>query len=371
MIRVAHVRDTYLRGTETFIYDIYKRHKGVEAVFLCERKRGADAFPADNVRSIEDRGSVYAGIQQFMRRCTHGFPCFTNEARHFGAQLIHAHFAPCGYFCLPTKRRLGIPLVTSFYGQDVFEFTAASRWRRRYRRLFDEGELFLALSGDMTSDLLGLGCPTEKIRVYRLGIDLTDFAPVDRPDRDPLTVLTIARLVEKKGIEYLIRAHARLRARKRPVRLRIVGDGPLEAELKTLAEGLGFADSVDFPGRVPFSELPRELAEADVFCLPSVTDRFGGKDEISMVIKEAMGTAMPFVATYHAGIPEVVTDDVNGLLVPERNDDALAEALDRLVQDAGLRRRLGLAGRELVERTWEIHRQVAVLESIYRDFVGA
>ncbi|MCL4235204.1 MAG: glycosyltransferase, partial [Deltaproteobacteria bacterium] len=96
----------------------------------------------------------------------------------------------------------------------------------------------------------------------------------------------------------------------------------------------------------------------------------GGKDEISMVLKEAMGTALPVVATFHAGIPEVIDDGVNGLLVPERDDVALAAALERLVVDPPLRARIGAEGRRLVERVWEIGRQVEMLETIYHELAG-
>lgn len=369
-LRVAHVRDTYLRATETFIYDIVSRHRAVEPLFLCERVRGAEQFGGVAPRAIEAQGAVTRAANAIARRATHAFPFYTDECRRFGARLIHAHFAPSGYFALSTRRALGIGLVTSFYGQDVFEVPATPRWRRRYAQLFAEGDLFLALSEDMKKDLVAIGCPASKIRIYRLGIDLHDFSPIDRPARETVTILTIARLVEKKGIDVLIRAHARLVTKGLPVRLRIVGDGPLRDSLVALARELGVADRVDFAGRVPFAELPAEFAAADVFSLPSVTDRFGGKDEISMVLKEAMGTALPFVATFHAGIPEVIDDGVNGLLVPERDDARLAAALERLAVDAQLRARIGAEGRRLVERVWEIGRQVEVLEAIYHELAG-
>lgn len=369
-LRVAHVRDTYLRATETFIYDIVTRHRTVEPMFLCERVRGAGQFPGVSPRAIEAQGAVTRALNAVSRRARHAFPFYTDECRRFGARLIHAHFAPSGYFALATRRALGIPLVTSFYGQDVFEVPATPRWRGRYARLFAEGDLFLALSEDMKADLVSIGCPAGKIRIYRLGIDLGDFSPVDRPAREPVTILTIARLVEKKGIDVLIRAHARLVAKGLPVRLRIVGDGPLMDSLVALARELGVSDRVDFAGRVPFAKLPAEFAAADIFSLPSVTDRYGGKDEISMVLKEAMGTALPFVATFHAGIPEVIDDGVNGLLVPERDDARLAGALERLAVDPPLRARIGGEGRRLVERVWEIGRQVEVLEAIYHELSG-
>jgi colanic acid/amylovoran biosynthesis glycosyltransferase len=370
MLRVAHIRDTYLRQTETFIYDIYTRHSTCEGYFFCERLANREQFPAKNIYSIENGGRLASGAQSLIRRLTGHIPFYTARCREHGIGLIHAHFAPSGYYTLATKKELGIPLIVSFYGQDVFEIPSEQKWKVRYLRLFNEADLILSLSKDMTADLLQMGCPEKKIKIYRLGIDLTDFSPVDRPERELVTILTIARLVEKKGIEYLIRAAAELVGADLPVRLKIIGDGPLMESLTALARELSLGDRVDFAGRVPFARLPEELAQADIFCLPSVTDRFGGKDEISMVLKEAMGTAMPIVATYHAGIPEVISDGVNGLLVPERDAPALTAALKRLAEDPGMRAGIGKEGRKLVEEVWEIGRQVRLIESIYHETAG-
>ncbi|MCZ7585559.1 MAG: glycosyltransferase [Deltaproteobacteria bacterium] len=199
MIRVAHVRDTFLRGTETFIYDIVTRHRTADAHIFCERRDHADQFPAKNIRCIADSGALFAAAQELARKTVGYFPIYTHWARDCRADLLHAHFGPTGYFLLETKKKLGIPLVTSFYGQDVFEVPAKPKWKRRYERLFKEGDLFLALSTDMTKDLVAAGCPASKIKIYRLGIDLTDFAPTARPQRTPVKILSVARMVEKKG----------------------------------------------------------------------------------------------------------------------------------------------------------------------------
>ena len=371
MLHVAHIRDTYLRQTETFIYDIYKRHKGVRPFFFCEKTANLDQFPAENIVAIEDSGKVSAMKEDVTRRLVGGFPFYAKRAKKLGIELIHAHFGQTGYYALHAKREMNIPLITSFYGQDVFEVPATDKWKKRYEKLFSEGDLFLALSEDMKEDLVKRGCPEEKIRIYRLGIDLSDFNIFERPNRNRPVILTVARMVEKKGLEFLIKATTRLVIQQQlPVRLKIIGDGPLRPQLQSLASSLPGGEAVSFAGRMPFSKLPEEMRQADVFCLPSVTDRYGGKDEISMVLKEAMGTALPIVATIHAGIPEVIEDKVNGLLVPERDVDSLTEALKTLLADKALRKDIGMGGRRLVEKVWDINRQVDLLESIYHEVHG-
>ncbi len=371
MLHVAHIRDTYLRQTETFIYDIYKRHQSVQGFFFCERTDHLDQFPADNILAISKQGKFRAFQEDLVRRLTGAFPFYGEAAKTQGINVIHAHFGQTGYYALRARHALGIPLITSFYGQDVFEIPSTPKWKKRYDKLFAEGDCFLALSEDMKKDLLAQGCPEQKIKIYRLGIDLADFNFFERPNRNRPLILSIARLVEKKGIEYLIRSVSRLVIQEQlPVRLKIIGDGPLRHELKSLASSLPGGEAVTFAGRMPFSKLPEEMRQADVFCLPSVTDRFGGKDEISMVLKEAMGTGLPFVATCHAGIPELIENNVSALLVPERDVDQLTQALASLCRDRDLRIRLGMAGRKLVERQWEINRQVEKLESIYHELAG-
>ncbi|MBZ0272888.1 glycosyltransferase [bacterium] len=365
MIRVAHLRDTFLRRTETFIYDIYTRHKTVEAVFLCERTANESNFPTANVYSLGNEPSWRRRLNDLQRGILGEIPFYTGSARSLRATLLHAHFGQTGYYALATKRKLGIPLITSIYGHDVFEVPSVPKWKNRYAAMFAGTDLVLALSEDMRRDLVRLGCPEEKIEIYRLGINLRDFRVTARPERPP-RILTVARFVEKKGLEFLIRAVGILNVRGKTVPLRIIGEGPLRGRLEALVAELGLGDQVEFAGVLPFDRLPGEMENADIFCLPSVTDQFGGKDEISMVLKEAMATAMPIVTTIHAGIPEVITDGQTGLLVPERDTHALATALGRLVADAELRRRLGLLGRRLVEKTWDIDRQIERLEDIYR-----
>jgi colanic acid/amylovoran/stewartan biosynthesis glycosyltransferase WcaL/AmsK/CpsK len=363
MLRVLHVRDTFLRQTETFIYDLYRRMSSVDAHFACERTKNLDQFPAENIHSINDTGATERIYNEATRRLEHRFPFYDELAASLKPHVIHAHFGPTGFFCLESAKASDAKLVTSFYGQDVFEVPAKARWKRRYKTLFERGDLFLALSEDMRGDLIELGCPEEKIEIYRLGIDLEQFEFTARPKRKTFTVLTIARLVEKKGIEYLIKAVAEMDEPN--VFLSIVGDGPLREELEKLAGESGAADRIDFLGTRPFSELAGLIEAADVFCLPSVTDRFGGKDEISMVLKEAMASGLPIVATIHAGIPEVITEGQEGFLLPEKEVQSLAKAFSTLAADRDLRIRMGRAGRELVERVWDIDKQTDRLREIY------
>jgi colanic acid/amylovoran biosynthesis glycosyltransferase len=207
------------------------------------------------------------------------------------------------------------------------------RWgglsRHLLRGLFRDGDLMLVLSEDMGRDLVELGCPKAKVKVQHLGIDVSSFAfrsPRAAATGEPAKFVAVGRMVEKKGFVPLIEAFARAH-REQPMRLTIAGDGPQRAQIDELVDRHGLADAVELLGPRPHAEISRVMAAADLFVLPSVTAAEGDKEGTPTVLMEAMATGLPVVSTHHAGIPEVVHDGEHGLLVPERDIDALARAL--------------------------------------------
>jgi colanic acid/amylovoran biosynthesis glycosyltransferase len=266
--------------------------------------------------------------------------------------VLHAHFGPVGAM-VEELRGAGVvaaPLVTTFYGYDVSRTPASA-----YRRLFSRGDAFLVLGESMRRRLLAMGAPPERVHVHPLGVDLSRFTPSGEPARDGATLelLSIARLVPKKGIEYALRAVAVV-ARARPnVRYTIVGDGPLRGELESLARELDLGSAVRFTGWLTEPEVLAVARGTDLLLAPSVTSTDGDAEGTPLAIVEAAAMGLPVVASRHAGIPDVVNDGESAILVEERDVDALAAAIDMLA-DPALRRRMGDAGRALVERRHDI-----------------
>jgi len=286
--------------------------------------------------------------------------------------VIHCHFGPNGVAGCALRDLLALPakLVTSFYGYDV----SHRRWRRRdgrYRRLFRKGDLFIAISDDMRARLADLGCPADRIALLPLGIDLRRFEVPQRGsgDGDRTVVATVARLIEKKGLEYSIRAIAKLRDRNRQVLYKIIGDGPLRPQLQDLIEELGVGDAVQLLGWADPAGVRELLEQADIFVLPSVTAADGDQEGTPTVLLEAQAMGLPVVSTLHAGIPEIVDDGRSGYLVRERDAEALAERLADLIGDRELRAELGRAGRANVEARHDARALAAQLEEIYRRLV--
>ncbi|MGS6271260.1 glycosyltransferase, partial [Enterobacter hormaechei] len=173
-----------------------------------------------------------------------------------------------------------------------------------------------------------MGCPSEKITVSRMGVDMERFTqrPVKVPGK-PLQIISVARLTEKKGLHVAIEACRQLKARGVDFHYRILGIGPWERRLRTLIEQYQLEDVVEMPGFKPSHEVKAMLDDADVFLLPSVTGADGDMEGIPVALMEAMAVGIPVVSTLHSGIPELITSEHSGWLVPENNALALADRL--------------------------------------------
>lgn len=192
-----------------------------------------------------------------------------------------------------------------------------------------------------------VGVPSAKVHLCRHGVDAGRFART-RPARTPGRIVSVGRLVPKKGFDVLIRACGLLSQRGVRFELRIVGGGELRGELQALAAEEGIAELVHFTGSVSSARVAEELAAAEVFALSPAVMADGDRDGIPNVLLEAMAAALPVVATRVSGIPEVLTDGVNGRLVAPDRPEQLCEVLAELLADEEQRARLGSAGANFV-----------------------
>jgi glycosyltransferase involved in cell wall biosynthesis len=183
-------------------------------------------------------------------------------------------------------------------------------------------------------------------------------------------MLFVGRLIERKGAEYAIRAVADLRRQGRAVRLTVIGDGPERTKLVALIEELGLRDAVDLAGALPHDAIADHYRTASILLMPAVTDWKGEQEGFGMVLVEAMASDLPVVATRSGGIPDVVTDGVTGLLVPERDAAALAAAAARLLDDPGLAARLSAAAQADLDRRFSPAGLAAEFDAVYRRAVG-
>jgi glycosyltransferase involved in cell wall biosynthesis len=281
--------------------------------------------------------------------------------RRRGVAHVHAHFANQMADCAAIAATVaGIPFSFTAHAYDVYQTIPRQRNDTLGWKLAHAARAF-AVSA-FAADLMRGRAPGARVETAYVGIPLAVFRPEPpQPDDGTLRLLAVARLCEKKGLDTLVDAGARLAARGVPFELDVLGDGPLRATLEAQVERLGLGDRVRFRGAVPQEEVARRLRECHAFVLPCRRDRNGDMDGIPTVFMEAMATGRPVVSTAVSGIPELVRDGETGLVVSPDDPDALAAALARLAGDPELRRRLGTAARALVERQHDERTNAAAL----------
>jgi colanic acid/amylovoran biosynthesis glycosyltransferase len=262
------------------------------------------------------------------------------------ADVLLAHFGTEGLKWMPAAAAAGRPLAVYFHGLDATEILA--RTPRYYDALFASGVGLVTNSEYLKGCLVDAGADSERVAIVPYGTDaaLTRIAP--ESVRSARRLLTIARLVPKKGVADALRAFARLPERHEdPWTFEIVGDGPLRAELEALARELGVAERVEFRGALPRAQVFAALRRCAVFTLASKVAPSGDTEGTPVSIIEAATLGRAVVSTKHAGIPEILPREAerDGYLVPEGDVDALARAFERLTHDADERERWGDACR--------------------------
>lgn len=284
--------------------------------------------------------------------------------------IIHCQFGDVGLVGT-TLRNLGIlkgKLITHFRGSDISEYIRQFG-DDFYNQLFNTGDIFLSNCEYFKHRLVKLGCDEKKVVVYRSGIDCSRFVFTPRrlhPD-DRVRIVTTGRLVEKKGVEYGIRAVAKLVKANHNIEYNIVGDGPLKDDLQQLIQELDVSDTIKLLGQKQQKELIEILNNSHIFIAPSVTSKNGDQDAPVNVLKEAMAMGLPVVSTHHGGIPELVEDGISGFLVSERDANTLAEKLGYLSEHPESWSEMGQAGRAHVEEHYNIDKLNEYLVEIYQQ----
>jgi colanic acid/amylovoran biosynthesis glycosyltransferase len=282
--------------------------------------------------------------------------------------VVFCHYGPNGNFAAFLKRiDPSACLVTMFHGYDIRMALADDRGM--YRELFNSVDRLLANSRYTMDRLLELGADPSIVQVHPVGIDLNKFPLRDgalRLQREPLVILTVGRYVPEKGMEFGIRAFAKIvqRFSDRTVRYEIIGYGPEEDNLRRLIEELRLEGSVKLLGPKNHAEVIEHLYASDLFLLPSVSEALG------MALLEAQAAGLPIVATETDGIPFAVVPGRSALLVPPADVGALAEALCRLIDHPQTWPEMARVGREHVQANFDIHRLNDTLVALFNDLVN-
>ena len=284
---------------------------------------------------------------------------------------LHAHFAhDPALVVLMTSRLTGLPYSITAHARDLYQIPVRSL-RARARG----AEAVITCCAANVDYLRSVLPPAlhPRLRLIHHGVQLDRFVPAPRAEASrPVQILSVGRLVEKKGFPDLLGACARLRnGTPDSFRLRILGDGPLREELLRLRDRLGLDDVVELVGERDGDGVLRAYQEADVFALTPWTPDDGDRDGVPNVIVEAMACGLPVVTTDAGGITEAVRHGVNGLVAAPRDVPALARHLAELVADADRRRALGDAGRRAAEERFDVRTAARDLSLVFAGSAGS
>lgn len=276
--------------------------------------------------------------------------------------VLHAHWViPQGVIAVLVGRITGTPVVATAHGGDIYALSGW--WQNKIKRwTLNRCSYVTAVSHNLLELIHALGVNGEqRAEVISMGVDTRQFHPTRRDEAvkarlsiEGSFILFVGRLVEKKGVRYLLEAMPRVLRAVPDTTLVIAGDGPLHDELARLADDLGISSRVRFIKATSQANLPAYYATADLFVGPSIVAEDGDTESFGVVFAEAMASGCPVVATDVGGISDVVIANETGLLVPQQSPAALAEAICALLADSALRARLAAnAPRRAAEFDWE------------------
>lgn len=294
-----------------------------------------------------------------------------NYAAHFfrrSYEIVHCHFGTIGRIGIILKK-LGFCkyLVVTFYGYDVSSYVK-KHGKDCYCELFKISDRLLVLSRDMKKRLIELGADEKKVQIHHLGTSPELFKYKERaydPNR-PIRILTVARLSEKKGLEYSIRAVSRLiHEYSLDIHYSVAGEGEMRNDLERLIVDLKVGDNIFLLGAKDQIGIRELYDQTDIFLLSSVTAENGDQEGTPTVLTEAICCGIPVVSTYHAGIPDIIIHGESGFLVPERDVDALVEKLEYLIKHPEIWTHMGRNGRKHFDNEFDVNILNRKLEDIY------
>jgi glycosyltransferase involved in cell wall biosynthesis len=391
-VSAANRMDLGLEGRDPEGSSLANSNRKTVLVFSAELLPGSQTFVRDHVENFHDFDAILLGVRRVDGLALDGLSTAVLPPSRLGRVIlwvfgwspfldrivlnrdvvaIHAHFADAGMRIARYARRRKLPLIVTLHGADVLRRRDESLVARLFygylrREMLTSTTLFLAVSDFIKEAALRAGYPSARLRRQTLGIPLPENSLVraQRTDRDVPSILFVGRLVEKKGLTYLLQACQRLADEACRFTLTIIGDGPLAPRHRKEAEDV--RAPVHFLGARSASQVWEELSTADIFCMPSTEAADGDNEGLPIVCLEAQAAGIPVVAFAQGPVPEGVIEGTTAILAPDKSADGLAEALRTLLGDSALRSRMGAAGRAFVRDNFDIRDRSRELDEIYQ-----
>jgi colanic acid/amylovoran biosynthesis glycosyltransferase len=360
---------------------IYRQLTGLQAFqtfVITKHRQNADRFPFDDVEPLitPKRHLLRRGyLKYFARKPALIYRGEYDAIRRIlirrDPQLIHVYFGNTGVHLLPLLTRWDRSWVVSFHGMDVQRRPKEKGYDQKLTQMLQLAPLVLVRSQSLANRLHELGCDPEKIRLNRTGIPLQNFPWVDRtaPLNGEWHLVQACRLVEKKGLLTTLAAFRRFSRDYPNARLVIAGEGPMKDALLRRINQLSLENQVSLTGFLNQDDLRQIYRESHIFIHPSELASDSNQEGIPNSMLEAMASGLPVVATRHGGIPEAVQEGVDGILVPERDEPALYEALLKLASQPDTWRLMGTQASRSVAQNFEQQHQIGKLEAVYAEAI--
>lgn len=378
-MRVAVVPFNFPVFSETFVLNIVSG--------LLERGQEVDILPL--FRSDEEQKAVHPTVVKYglLKRTVYPPSLALGNKRIYGPwalrslvfemrpryDIVHFQFGEAALRCLPFRRSkaLGGKWVVSFRGYDISSFLKKTS-RDVYEPLFRAGDLFLSNSEYFRQRLIDLGCDERKAYVYRSGVDCSKFGFSLRTlfPGERVKILTVGRLVDKKGIEYSIRAAASLLKENIDLEYEIIGDGPLRERLQRLISDLGVTRRIRLSGAQDQVRVIERLQQAHLFLTTGVTAQDGDENGPDNTIKEAMAIGLPVIASRCGAFGEVVEDAKTGFLTEEKDVPGIARRIKHLIDHPEIWRAITVAARQFVEKNYDLNKLNDALLNHYQTLLS-
>src|SRR5437879_4717465 len=363
---------------------IYRQITALQRVrpfVIAQKRENAAQFPFDKIEIVAKAPTHF--LRRFWFRQLHDKPWQISASERHGllaaleranAQLLHIFFGHIAVHLLPLIQAWPKPSIVSFHGADVLVDMEKPAYRKATREMLAAVRRVFVRSESLRRAVVDLGCDQNKIDVVRTGIPLEEFPFRERqfPENGNWRLVQASRLIEKKGLATTLHAFNHFLANYPEAKLTIAGEGPLLRELEELIRKLKIDDRVSLPGFVSQEKLREIFYASHIFLHPSETGMDGNQEGIPNSMLEAMASGLPVFATNHGGIPEAIENGVSGILVPECDYQALAQALLDAVlaaaspsgggQDRHLLSRIARAGADAVAQKFDQRAQVSRLE---------
>jgi len=396
---VGHCRTKFLPISEVFIENqIFELENVKPIVLTCELENAHLTHEIKIFSFCDDRRTFHRTFYGTFFRLIKKMPkregeYFGNVIRENKIQLLHVHFGTDAWYFMKLKKLANIPMVVSFYGYDAYKFPKMffGIGKILLKQVFKVADAIIVPSLHMKEHLVGLGCDVSKIQVIPWGTEpITHPKSFDGTSNSELIThderymkrnieheihsirhtgsvrfISLGRMVEKKGQIYLLEAFKRVLDSGVNAELTIIGQGPLRNKLVGAIDKFGISAKVNLIDKLLNSEVMQVLMSHNIYVQPSVVSRNGDQEGIPTAIMEAFACELPIIATKHAGIPEIVENNVSGILVPERDSEKLAEAMIKLAKDTELCKQFGVNGKKIVNEKYNVNKQNKKLCELY------